>query len=155
MPGPFRVLITGDRRWKCFALADRIVGRLAARHGALVVVHGAASGVDTAFHEAALAHRVPVEPHPADWGRFGDAAGPRRNAEMVTLGADLCLAIHRDIRRSKGTRGCASLAIGAGIPTWLVDDEAGEPRRLTTADLEGRADDALDSGRDDETGVMR
>lgn len=138
MPGPVRVLITGDRHWHCADLARAVVARLITRHGPdLTVVHGAAPGVDSAFHEAAYHAGLDVEMHPADWAKFGNAAGPRRNAEMVALGADLCLAIHRDIRRSKGTRGCAMLAIRAGIPTWLLDSEDGEPRRLTIVDLEG------------------
>ena len=62
-------------------------------------------------------------------------AGPMRNAEMVALGADMCLALHRRIRLAKGTRDCALRAIEAGIPTYLIDSDAGDPRRLLVSDL--------------------
>jgi hypothetical protein len=128
---PTRILITGDRNWKCFALAHRILARLVARHGtALTIVHGSATGVDTAFHEAAMDHGVGIEPHPADWTAHGKAAGPRRNEAMVSAGAVLCLAVHRDLKASKGTLGCVRLALKAGIPVYLLDSEDGEPMRL-------------------------
>jgi hypothetical protein len=37
-----------------------------------------------------------IEAHPADWHRYGRAAGHRRNAEMITLGADGCVAFIRE-----------------------------------------------------------
>jgi hypothetical protein len=133
--GGMRILVTGDRNWRCEEMAQRIVQRLIARHGRdITIVHGACSGVDMAFDRAAILAGVSKEPHPADWTRFGKQAGPRRNAAMVNAGADLAIAVHRDIAASKGTRGCACLCLAAGIPTWLVSDDSGSPTRLTTDD---------------------
>jgi hypothetical protein len=53
---------------------------------------------------AACAARTPgyqIEAHPADWHRNGRAAGYRRNAEMIALGADWCAAFIRG--RSPGS----------------------------------------------------
>jgi hypothetical protein len=35
---------------------------------------------------------------------------------------------------SKGTRDCCRQAIAAGIPTWLIDSEEGEPKRVARYD---------------------
>ena len=148
-----RVLVSGCREWRPWGVACDVLVRLSNRHGRCVIVHGSATGVDATFHEEAIAAGHAVEPHPADWkdidvpgavvrrrrdGTLYNAnAGPLRNAEMVAAGADLCLAVHRDIRKSKGTRGCALLAMQAGIPTYLIDSEdvPSRPRRITPDDL--------------------
>jgi hypothetical protein len=130
-----RVIITGDRSWRCDDLAKRVVGRLVARYGkeGLEIVHGAAGGVDSAFDNAAIDARIGKDPHPADW-RLGKRAGPKRNRDMVKKGADLCIAVHKFLMNSKGTKDCRRQAIEAGIPTWLIDSEDGEPKRLTRED---------------------
>jgi hypothetical protein len=50
---------------------------------------------------------------------------------MVSKGADLCIAVYRFLMNSKGTKNCCLQAIAAGIPTWLIDSDDGEPVRLT------------------------
>ena len=103
-----------------------------------------ADAITAGYCEALQYHgkAVVLEPHPADWDHCtidcpqtphrlikkpGDVdhpgarddycpgAGPRRNADMVRLGADLCLAfIHK---ASRGASGTAELAEQAGIRT--------------------------------------
>jgi hypothetical protein len=133
----YRVLITGDRNWACLDLARRIVDRLKARHDAIEIIHGAAKGVDSAFHVAGINAGVGVIACPAEWETYGPAAGPMRNQRMVDAGADVCLAFHSNLKWSKGTKGCVVRALDAGIPVWLVDsdDEAARPVRVTEEDL--------------------
>ena len=118
----FRVLVTGSREWD-----DVEELRLALVHAAIlrldsaVIVHGACpSGADAIAAEWARDYGVQAEEHPADWEQFGKAAGFRRNAEMVALGADLCLAFYKQGAGNKGTGHCASLAEKAGIPVRRV-----------------------------------
>lgn len=129
-----RVIITGCRRWRCFDLARRIVDRLIARYGPEVdIVQGAADGVDWAFVEAAYDRGLGVCSYPADWEKHGKRAGPIRNAEMVKSGADFALAVHRDLKGSKGTLDCVRQCLAAGIPVYLIDSDDAEPRRIREA----------------------
>jgi hypothetical protein len=61
--------------------------------------------------------------------------GPMRNATMVAAGADMCIALHRFLRGSKGTKDCARQAIQAGIPTYLIDSADAKPKRLSADDV--------------------
>lgn len=137
---PTRVIVTGDRGWPCYALAERVVERLLARHGAgLVVVGGDGPGVDLAFRAACEGLGVEFEPHSVAVGAFALAGGGPghfdrqvgdRNREIVDAGADLALVFHRYLKGSKATADLARRCLDAGIPVWVVESEAGEPRRI-------------------------
>lgn len=122
-----RILITGSRTWTD---ADTIGAAIYdalydARARDVTIVHGAcprgADQIAAEFCESEAAHfdnagaQLVEERHPADWDRLGKRAGFVRNAEMVELGADLCLAFIKD--GSRGASHTASLAERAGIPT--------------------------------------
>lgn len=111
-----RVLITGSRTWDD---VDTIIGALWGTRedlGDFTLVSGACpTGADRLCEEAARRAGMPVEQHPADWKTHGKRAGFVRNAEMVALGADVCLAFIRE--GSKGASMTANLAEKAGIPT--------------------------------------
>jgi len=53
---------------------------------------------------------------------------------MVQAGADLCIAVHKFVMNSEGTKGCARQAIEAGIPTYLIDSQKAVPKRLRAED---------------------
>lgn len=118
---PYRILVTGSREWKDLPAVSRELGAIRKRVGmdrSIVVVHGAADGLDiTAAFAATVLHMTP-EPHPADWGTHGKGAGPIRNQAMVDLGADICLAF--PLPRSVGTWDCIRRANAAGIRTIII-----------------------------------
>lgn len=148
-----RILITGSRSWYCQSIARDTLTAIRARIGdGFVAVHGdCATGVDRAFRDQCEVMGVRDERHPAKWdavdradsnavhhwtGRAYDAnAGPRRNTEMVSLGAAYCIAVHQSIARSRGTRDCAAKCRRAGIAVYLLDGK-GPARRLRAEDLE-------------------
>jgi hypothetical protein len=99
-----------------------------------VIVHGDATGVDESFGAAAKGLGLSVEAHAADWDREGPAAGPVRNAEMVKAGADLCVALHRSISASKGTKDCVRKALASRIPVYVIESDKAVPRRVREGD---------------------
>jgi len=109
-----RILITGSRTW-----SDHTVIRDALAlvwHPGAVLVSGAClSGADALCEACWRAWGGQIERHPADWRRYGRAAGFRRNEQMVSAGADLCLAFILDA--SPGASHTAARAEAAGIPT--------------------------------------
>lgn len=82
------------------------------------LVHGACRGVDAIAVVHARRWGWAVEAHPAenhphrDFGSW-PAAGPRRNAHMVSLGADIVVGIPGP--GSRGTIQCVGLAIKVGL----------------------------------------
>lgn len=109
-----RILVTGSRHWTDRAVVVSALADQRRLLGDAVLVHGDARGLDRLAAWVWSRWGLPVEVHPADWERFGRAAGHRRNAEMVKAGADVCLAF--PIGASPGTRSCAAMAQKAGIP---------------------------------------
>jgi YspA, cpYpsA-related SLOG family len=133
-----RILVTGSRDWTRVYLIRRILGAAHREYPDAVLVSGRCpTGADRIAEECwaalngyreiddAIAAKV-IEPHPADWDQYGKSAGPRRNAEMVDLGADVCLAFIGPCTKgechtpgphgSHGATHCADLAEKAGIP---------------------------------------
>lgn len=124
-----RILVTGSRDWvDREAIASAVMEAAWTREPEVVtLVHGACpTGADAIADELWALTGWPVERHPADWS-MGRSAGPKRNAHMVSLGADICLAFiggctsPRCVKPGKhpshGAAGCADLAERAGITT--------------------------------------
>ena len=115
-----RILITGSRTWTNTGLIDEMLsiawGYLGGDPETVIVSGACPEGADLLCEQWAEAHGLQVERHPADWKRHLKRAGFIRNAEMVDLGADLCVAFIKD--KSKGATMCATLAEKAGINTW-------------------------------------
>jgi hypothetical protein len=58
-----------------------------------VVIEGESRGADKLAALWASRRSIPLEPYPADWDRWGMAAGPKRNRQMLIEGKpDLVVA---------------------------------------------------------------
>ena len=99
--GRKRLLVTGSREWPSepAVVAAILAQWVAWGRPPITIIQGGARGVDTMAAGAVDIDLVvrgvrpfKVETYPADWDVHGRAAGHIRNAEMVSLGADLCLA---------------------------------------------------------------
>lgn len=78
------------------------------------VISGRARGVDTIGEELANAANVTLALFPANWKRFGNSAGPKRNTEMASY-ADALIAIWDQTVKSRGTRSMIDIAYKAGL----------------------------------------
>jgi hypothetical protein len=87
-----------------------------------VIVHGACRGADMIADTVAKALGLETEPHPADWERYGRAAGPIRNDRMLGTGVEMVIAFHNDLQESKGTKNMVMLARNAHVPVKRVTD---------------------------------
>lgn len=119
-----RILITGSRyftnRHMVRAAITQAIADLNTTAEHITVVHGAAPGADSLADSVARELGCAVESHPADWKKYGRAAGPIRNNYMVSLGAQLVLAF--PLGASPGTRGCIRTAEQAGIPVRIITE---------------------------------
>src|SRR5574340_359283 len=115
-----KVLVTGSRTWhdegRLFATLDA----LAAQEPIDRIVEGCAQGADQAAERWATARAIPNAHYPAEWRRYGRAAGPIRNRAMLTEQPDLVVAFHPDLVTSRGTADMVRAARRAGVPVVLI-----------------------------------
>ena len=109
-----RVGIVGSRgfrpRWRVWEVVDGLPSHA-------TVVSGGARGPDTWAAERAVERGLVVVVHPADWDRYGRAAGPIRNAELV---ADVDTLVAFFDGKSRGTSDVIAKAQAAGKPVTVV-----------------------------------
>lgn len=96
-----KTVIAGSRDIEDIYEVNKIINDQVAKGLCITeVVCGMARGVDWIGHCWARMNNIPVKEFPADWKKYGKAAGPIRNGEMAVY-ADQALVIHNG---SKGSR---------------------------------------------------
>jgi hypothetical protein len=116
-----KILICGDRDWHDQYLIARRIHELCVKFD-LTVVHGDCRGADRIAGSRAEAFGCKVKAYPAEWDKYGRAAGPIRNKQMlVEEDPELVIGFHEDIRKSKGTRDMLRIAFKAGKFVELID----------------------------------
>ena len=129
-----RVIVCGSRHWTD---RKRIADRLREFVAHTTIVHGGARGADRIAGEEAKKRGLKVEVHPANWERYGRAAGPIRNHKMAELGADLCIAFLKD--NSPGTRNMIEQARKFEIPVEIIQSDKPDPPRVQYKDMPERS----------------
>jgi hypothetical protein len=83
----------------------------------IVIIEGDAPGADSAAADFAVVHFCQLETYPAQWSKYGAAAGPIRNKQMLDEGKpDLVVAFPG----GKGTANMVRLAQEAGVEVMKV-----------------------------------
>lgn len=117
-----RVLICGDRNWTNLQMIQEVLSEwVAYGKGVECVIEGEARGADTLGRIAAERMGIKVLPFPANWEKYGRAAGPIRNQQMLDEGRPtVVLAFHNDIANSRGTIDMVRRARKAKIYTDVI-----------------------------------
>lgn len=117
-----RILITGSRNFSDENLIRRLFTKIKhqAKGKKVTIVSGnCPTGADAICEKVAESLGFEVERYPADWEKYGRAAGPKRNQTMVDAGAKICLAFPTS--DSIGTYDCIRRAKKAGIETKIFN----------------------------------
>ena len=85
-----RILVCGSRTYANPNKVYEILKRYADQNP--TIIQGEAPGADKCGKLAAQVLGFPVECYPADWKRYRNGAGPKRNKQMLDTGVDLVLA---------------------------------------------------------------
>lgn len=120
-----RVLVCGSRDYRSAETVFDTMEALHREHRFTEVIEGEATGADTLGRQWAEYRRLPVRKFPADWKKYGKAAGPIRNKQMLDEGKpDLVVAFPLNgLENSKGTKNMVKQARAAGIKTIVIEKE--------------------------------
>lgn len=111
-----RVLVCGSRHFSDKKLLEETLDGFDITE----IVEGEARGADILARGYAEERSIPVRAFPADWERYGKAAGPIRNKQMLVEGQpELVIAFRGP--NSRGTKNMINQAEKAGIPVKVVE----------------------------------
>jgi len=87
-----RVLVCGGRGYTNVAAVDATLTAIHDRAGIALLIEGGARGCDSIARSWARGMEIPLQTVAANWKTHGKAAGPIRNAKMLTLEPTLVVA---------------------------------------------------------------
>lgn len=120
IPPYVRVGIVGSRDYPAPRLVRSFVAGLPAGS---VVVSGGYGAVDVAAASMGRRLGLIVDEFMADWLRFGRAAGPIRNRELVRSGLYCLVVFLSSDVPSDGSRDAIKAAKAAGVPVFIFDQK--------------------------------
>ncbi len=100
----FKLIVAGGRDFNDYQLLGQSLDKLVSElpeEAQVSIVSGMARGADALGVRFAIKHNVILHRFPADWDKYGKAAGYRRNADMGAI-ADGLIAFWDE--KSKGTQ---------------------------------------------------
>lgn len=110
----FRVIIAGGRDFTDYSMLSDTMDRLLSNKAgdSILIVCGKARGADALGEQYAKEHNYPVHYFPAEWDKYGRAAGHIRNEEMAK-NADALVAFWDG--SSRGTKNMIETARRYGL----------------------------------------
>lgn len=120
---PFRIIIAGSRDFNDYKLLLRTMCAEAATlpRDRIEIISGGAKGADSLGETFAKRNQLKLTVIPAEWEKYGNAAGPIRNEAMAAYAsqANGSLVLFWD-GKSKGSKNMLSQAEKYGIKSTVV-----------------------------------
>ena len=81
----YSILVCGGRHFTAYRLLTVVLDKLREKYEmtSLEIVSGHCQGADMLGEKYAEEHGFPAKVFPADWKKYGRAAGPIRNKQMI------------------------------------------------------------------------
>jgi hypothetical protein len=105
-----KILIAGGRDFADKQFLEQYMSKYL--EDATLVISGTAKGADRLGEKWAQANDIPVDRYPAQWSRYGGAAGPIRNQEMLDKGKPDLVVVFKG---GTGSAHMAKIARKAGV----------------------------------------
>ena len=116
-----KIIIAGGRDFNDYDLLKKEVSGFISilKPGTKIqIISGGAKGVDTLGERFAQENDLEVVLFPAEWKKYGRAAGPKRNAQMAEYATHLLSFWNGE---SKGTKSMITLARKKGLDVKIID----------------------------------
>ncbi len=78
-----RVIVCGGCHYNDYEVFRKQLDQVLLAYDNVTLVSGHAKGVDTMAEHYASEKKIPIKVFPAEWKRYGKAAGPIRNTAML------------------------------------------------------------------------
>ena len=116
------MIICGGRDFDDYELFQNCMDRLLTYYEEIRLVSGHASGADRFAERYAAERGIEIEVFPAEWKKYGRAAGPIRNREMLDYAKEAIpeIAAFWD-GKSKGTKDMLKRAQDAGVKIHIFN----------------------------------
>lgn len=119
-----KVLVCGQRDFVNKIYLFRVLDDLHQMHDIYRIVHGAARGADSLAGAWASERGIMCASYPANWSKYGKAAGPIRNQEMLDMeNPDFVVAFFNDLVNSKGTKDMVKRSLKAYKRVHMYEDD--------------------------------
>ena len=117
-----RLIICGGRDFSDYKFFTDKMNRLMTYYKNILIISGHASGADTFAEQYAGEHNIPIKVFPAEWKKFGRAAGPIRNRTMLEFAKEETPAVAAFWDgKSRGTGNMIKMAKAEGIECHIYN----------------------------------
>ncbi len=112
-----KVLVCGGRNYHNYDQLEDELNLIWRAYGDFEIIHGCAKGADSLADKYGIQHGLRIHRYPADWDKYGKAAGLIRNEQMLEDGKpDIVIAFPG----GRGTAHMVRLAQNAEIGIEVI-----------------------------------